>query len=132
MDTISVDVTLPVAYALLERAGFTKDERDRWRHEDGRWAWQTDEALQWALDDLAEEHDHGLTVRRTAYTIVYEHTDLRIVLAEATRCGRKWHTCRYHPIPDGPGLTEEYDEWDDRASATRVASSHAQELARAI
>jgi len=133
MDTISVDVTPSVAYALLARAGFTKDSRERWTHEDGRWTWQADEALRSALVDLAEDRDHAVTVRRTGHTIVYEHTELKAVLAEVTRFRHKWHTCRYSPSLGSTGLDDcDYDEWDDRASAIQIASTHAQEMASAI
>lgn len=132
MDTISVDVTPSVAYALLARAGFTRDARGRWAHADGRWSWQADEALRWALVDMAEERDHAVTVRRTGHTIVYEHTELKTPLAEVTRFRHKWHTCRYNPSPDTDLDDCDYDEWDDRASAVQIASSHAHEMASAI
>jgi hypothetical protein len=134
MDTISVDLTPSVAYALLARAGFTKDERERWTHEDGRWAWQADEALRWALVDMAEARDNVVTIRRTGYTIVYEHTELKVTLAEVTRFRHKWHTSLYNPCPDGSGRLDDcdYAEWNDRASAIRTASNHARDLASAI
>jgi hypothetical protein len=129
MDTISVDVTQSVAYALLARAGFAKDERERWAHEDGRWTWQADEALRWALVDMAQDLDRAVTVRRTRHTIVYEHDELKTVLAEVIRVRGEWHTCRYHPHIDDP----DYDEWgEDRTAAIRAAASHARELAIAL
>lgn len=56
-DDISVTVTPSVARALLSLAGFKRDERGRWRHDDGRWTWATDEALRWALVTLAEDDE---------------------------------------------------------------------------
>ncbi|MGD1056213.1 MAG: hypothetical protein ABR992_02250 [Solirubrobacteraceae bacterium] len=56
-DDVSVSVTLSVARALLGLAGFERDERGRWTHDDGRWTWGTDEALRWALVTLAETGD---------------------------------------------------------------------------
>jgi len=126
---ISVDVTQSVAYALLARAGFTKDERERWAHEDGRWTWQADEALRWALVDMAQDLDYAVTVRRSRHTIVYEHNELKTVLAEVICVRGNWHTCRYHPHIDDP----DYDEWgENRAAAIRAAASHARELAIAL
>jgi hypothetical protein len=57
-DDISVTVTPSVARALLSLAGFMRDERGRWTHDDGRWIWATDEALRWALVTLAEDGKH--------------------------------------------------------------------------
>ncbi len=54
---VSVTVTPSVARALLSLAGFKRDERGRWTHDDGRWTWATDEALRWALVTLAEDDD---------------------------------------------------------------------------
>jgi hypothetical protein len=54
---VDATVTRPVALSLLARAGFAKDDRGRWTHEDGRWTWATDEALRWALVTLAEDDD---------------------------------------------------------------------------
>jgi hypothetical protein len=56
-DDISVTVTPSVARTLLSLAGFKRDERRRWIHDDGRWTWATDEALRWALVTLAEDDD---------------------------------------------------------------------------
>jgi hypothetical protein len=128
-DEIAARVTYAVAYDLLAQAGFTKDERGRWAHEDGRWTWQADEAFTWALVDIAQGLDRAVTVRRTRHTIVYEHDELKTVLAEVVRVRGEWHTCRYHPHIDDP----DYDEWgEDRAAAIRAATSHARELAIAI
>jgi hypothetical protein len=54
---VDATVTRSVALSLLARAGFAKDGRGRWAHEDGRWTWATDEALRWALVTLAEDDD---------------------------------------------------------------------------
>lgn len=56
-DDVSVTVTPSVAHALLDLAGFERDERGRWTHDDGRWTWPTDEALRRALVTLAETDD---------------------------------------------------------------------------
>jgi hypothetical protein len=56
-DDISVTVTPSVARALLSLAGFKRDERGRWTHDDGRCTWATDEALRWALVTLTEDGD---------------------------------------------------------------------------
>jgi hypothetical protein len=52
---VTVTVTPSVARALLARAGYTRDERARWFAPDGRWYWETDEALKHALVAIAEE-----------------------------------------------------------------------------
>jgi hypothetical protein len=64
-DDISVTVTPSVARALLSLAGFMRDERGRWTHDDGRWTWATDEALRWALVTLAEDDDEHATPARS-------------------------------------------------------------------
>jgi len=126
---ITATVTPSVAHELLGKGGFTRDARGRWIHPDGRCTWMADEALTWALVNIAEDSkSSGVTVRRTGHTIVYEHAELATVLAEVIRLGHKWHTCCYRPTLDDP----DYDEWDDRESAVRHASRHAHEIADAL
>jgi hypothetical protein len=126
---ITVTVTPSVAHELLRNGGFTRDARGRWIHPDGRLTWASDEALKWALVNIADDSKGpGVTVRRTGHTIVYEHAETATVLAEVIRLGHKWHTCCYHPTLDDP----DYDEWDDRESAVRHASRHAHDIAAAL
>jgi hypothetical protein len=125
---ITVTVTTSVAEGLLARAGFERDERGRWRHDDGRNTWATDEALTWALPLLAEEADTLLTVRRTKTTTVYEHKAMRVALAEVVAHADKWHVARYMP----PTGDYQYEAWNDRDTACRFAYRHAIEIATAI
>lgn len=132
MTTISSDirvtVTTSVAEGLLARAGFTRDARGRWRHDDGRNTWATDEALTWALPLLAEGADTLLNVRRTEHSTVYQHKAMQVTLAEVVAHADKWHVARYLP----PAGDYEYEAWDDRDTACRVAYQHAIEIATAI
>jgi hypothetical protein len=125
---ITVTVTKSVAEGLLDRAGFTRDTRGRWRHDDGRDTWATDEALTWALPMLAEETDTLLSVRRTEDTTVYEHKATGVPLAEVVKHEHQWHISRYG------AATGEYEHAseDSREVACGVAYRHAIEIATAI
>ena len=57
MDTISVDVTQSVAYALLPAPGLPRTSGSDRHTRDGSWTWQADEALGWALVDIAQDLD---------------------------------------------------------------------------
>jgi cystathionine beta-lyase family protein involved in aluminum resistance len=60
---VDATVTRPVTLSLLARAGFARDDRGRWAHEDGRRTWATDEALRWALVSLAENEPQQAVAR---------------------------------------------------------------------
>lgn len=64
-DDVSVTVTLPVARALLNLAGFEHDERGRWTHDDGRETWATDEALRGVLVTLTKDDEQYATSARS-------------------------------------------------------------------
>jgi hypothetical protein len=84
-DEIAARVTYAVAYDLLAQAGFTKDERGRWAHEDGRWTWQADEAFAWALVDNRAR----LGPRRDG-KVDQTHHRLRTRRAENRTCRTTW------------------------------------------